>query len=58
MAYKRKTKDVYTIQGFYCGEWSNECFEYTWKAARETIGEYRDNCRGTSFRIKVTREKL
>ena len=58
MAYKRKTKDVYTIQGFYCGEWSNECFEYTWRAARETIKEYRDNCPGPSFRIKATREKF
>lgn len=58
MAYKRKTKDVFIVQGLYCGEWSDEVAEYTWKAARETIKEYRDNCPGTSFRIKATREKI
>lgn len=58
MAYQRKTKDVFIIQSLYCGEWSDKVAEYTWKAAREAIKEYRVNCPGDAFRIKVTREKI
>jgi len=58
MAYTRKTKDVFEIQGFYCGAWECVTSEETHKEARQQLKTYRENERGTAFRIKIVREKI
>ena len=51
MAYVRKTRDEYSIEGLYCGEWSTECYCEDRKDAREQLRCYRENCPDTAFRI-------
>ncbi len=55
--YKRKTRDVYAIEGYY-GEWSVECYEASYHDAKQTLKCYRDNVPNTLFRIKMHREKI
>ena len=56
--YKRKTRDVYSIDGLYYGVWSLECNEYSYHEARETIKCYLENMPGVVFRIRKHREKI
>lgn len=56
--YKRKTKDVYSIEGYYYGEWSLECNAENLRDAKRLYREYSENCPGTSFRIKKSRERI
>lgn len=56
--YKRKTRDVYAIEGLYYGVWSLECYESSYKEARETIKCYRENVPCVVFRISKHREKI
>ena len=53
----RKTIDSYDIEGLYYGEWSVECSAGTYREAKRTLKEYRDNCPQTAFRIKHRLEK-
>ena len=53
----RKTVDRYDIEGLYDGEWSVECSEDTYRAAKRMLKEYRDNRPNTAFRITHRREK-
>lgn len=58
--YKRKTIDLYDVQGYYdslCG-FETVTTEETWKEAKERIKEYRENEPGTSFRVKKYREAI
>lgn len=58
MAYQRKTKDVWEVQGFYYGEW--ECLT-TEETRSEAIAQkkcYDENERGFPHRIKQVRERL
>ena len=59
MAYKRKTIDVWEIQGNYYGCYGFECVstEETIKDAKQTLKEYRENEKGISFRIVKKRVK-
>jgi hypothetical protein len=43
MAYKRKTKDEFTIQGNYGYGWEDVTAEDTHKEARLRLKEYNDN---------------
>ena len=53
----RKIIDSYNIEGLYYGEWSVECSEGTYREAKRTLKEYRDNCPNTAFRITHQHEK-
>ena len=55
--YKRKTKDEWIIQGYYDSyhKWEDVTTEETFKAARITYREYRDNEPQYAHRIKLKR---
>ena len=59
MAYVRKTKDEYIVQGNYgYGHgFEDECSEETRKEALERLKEYRDNAPGI-YRLIVRRVKI
>ena len=54
--YKRKTVDRWDIMTDYGYGWECECSEYTWKEAKQTAKEYRENIRG-AVRIEKHRER-
>jgi len=58
MAYIRKTEDIYTVQGLYCGEWEHETSESTRREAIERLKEYRANMPEYPHRLIKTREKI
>ena len=58
MAYVRKTRDVYEIQGDYGCGWECVTTETTWTDAKQMVKCYRENERGIPFRIKKVREKI
>ena len=58
MAYIRKTEDIYTVQGFYCGAWEDETSETTRREAIERLKEYRANMSQYPHRLIKTREKI
>ena len=53
--YQRKTRDVYYLQGMYCGTWEDlfECEDY--KDAREQLKCYNEN-ESNPHRIMKRRE--
>lgn len=57
MAYQRKTRDRWDIMTNYGYGWECECSEYTWKEAKQTAKEYRENTRA-AVRIEKHREKI
>lgn len=57
MGYIRKTRDRWDIMTNYGYGWECECSEYTWKEAKQTAREYRENIRG-AVRIEKHREKI
>ena len=57
MTYTRKTRDRWDIMTNYGYGWECECSEYTYKEAKQTAREYRENIRG-AVRIEKHREKL
>ena len=54
--YKRKTIDRYDIMTNYGYGWECENSEYTYKDAKRSVKEYRDNIKG-SVRLEKHREK-
>lgn len=60
MTYKRKTRDVFEIQGNYGHGHGYETVttELTWKDAMSTIHTYKENEPGIPFRIKKVRERI
>ena len=58
MAYKRKTQDLFDIEGFYYGSWEAITCEETRNEARERLKEYRENEPGTPFKIRKYREPI
>jgi hypothetical protein len=58
MAYKRKTRDEYEIQGDYGQGFECVTAEETWTGAREQLKCYRENEPGVAFRIKKVRVKI
>ncbi len=60
MAYIRKTRDEYEVQGNYGYGRGFECVttEDTRREARARLREYRENEPGVPFRLKAVRVKL
>lgn len=58
MAYQRKTRDVWEVQGFYYGTRERLTTEETRSEAIAQKKGYDDNERGVSHRIKKVREIL
>ncbi len=60
MAYTRKTKDVFEIQGYYGIDygWEYLCEEDTYPKARERLKEYNENEMGVQHRIRKRRVKI
>lgn len=58
MAYVRKTRDEFEVQGYYAGGWECVTTEDTRKEARARLKEYRENEPGTAFRRKTIRVKI
>jgi DNA polymerase IIIc chi subunit len=58
MNYQRKTIDEFEIQGLYSGQWESVTSEDSRKEARERLKEYRENERGTAFRLVKKRVKI
>lgn len=58
MAYQRKTRDVWEVQGFYYGEWESLTTEETRSEAIAQKKCYDENEREFPHRIKKVRERL
>lgn len=58
MAYQRKTRDVWKVQGFYYGEWERLTTEETRSEAIAQKKCYDENEREFPHRIKKVRERL
>lgn len=56
MAYIRKTVDRWDIETNYGYGWETECSEYTWKEAKQTYKEYKENL-SCAVRVVKRREK-
>ncbi len=58
MAYQRKTRDIWEVQGFYYGEWARLTTEETRSEAIAQKKCYDENEREFPHRIKKVRERL
>jgi len=58
MKYQRKTRDVFSVEGYYSMGWETVCSYDTRSDARQGMEEYWDNEKGTMFRIVMSREKI
>ena len=59
MAYKRKTRDRWDILTNSGYGWGVECSEYSYKEAKQTLKEYRDNAYGRFYvRMEKHREPI
>ena len=58
MAYKRLTRDVWTVQGNYGQGWEDVTAENTRKECKERLKEYRENEPQYSHRIIVKRVRI
>jgi hypothetical protein len=60
MAYQRKTRDAWEVQGDYGVGFGFECVttETTFREARDRVREYRENEPGVPFRLHRTRERI
>jgi len=57
MPYKRKTIDRWDIMTNYGYGWECENSEYTWKDAKRSVREYRENVQG-AVRLEKHRERI
>lgn len=55
--YQCKTRDRWDIMTNYGYGWDCECSEYSYKEARQTLKEYRENISG-AVRLEKHREKI
>jgi len=58
MSRTRKTVDVFTVQGHYAHGWEDVSAYATRAEARQGLKEYRENERGTAFRLIKRRERI
>lgn len=58
MAYQRKTRDVWEVQGLYCGEWERLTTEETRSEAVAQKKCYDENEQGVFHRTKKVRERI
>ena len=57
MAYTRKTRGVYHVQGLYYGKWETETISDNRREALQDLKDYRENC-NWPYRIVKKREIL
>lgn len=58
MAYVRKTRDLWIIEGNYGYGYEYLCGSYDRAEARDDLRAYRENERGIPFRMRKTRERI
>lgn len=58
MAYQRKTRDVWEVQGYYCGEWEMLTTEETKLDAHKMCRCYDENEPNVAHRVKKVRERI
>ena len=60
MAHTRKTRDYWSIQQYTGGQygWEEVCADATWKEARQTLKEYRENQPEYPVRARCKRERI
>lgn len=58
MAYVRKTRDEYEVQGCYCGEWDVLTTEDNYYRAKKTLKSYDENEKNYPHRIVKKRVKI
>lgn len=60
MAYVRKTRDEYEVQGYFCPEcgWEIVACDETKREALNTLRDYRVNDPGHAYRIRKIRVKI
>lgn len=58
MAYVRKTKDVWVVEGDYGYGYEYLTASEDRAEARDDLRAYRENERGVSFRLRKTRERI
>lgn len=58
MAYQRKTRDYFDIEGNYGCGWEVATAEDDWRGARRALKEYRANEPGIAFRAVKRRERI
>ena len=56
--YKRKTRDLYILQGRYSDDFEDVTYSTTLKEAKQDLKDYVENVKGVSFRIIKKREVL
>ncbi len=56
--YERKTKDIYSVEGKYNGEWEEICEEESMKDAAETLQCYMENEPQYPHRIRKRRVQI
>ena len=56
--YIRKTRDIFTVQGLYAGNWEDETSETTRREAIQRLREYRENMPEYPHRLVKTRESI
>jgi len=58
MAYKRKTRDYFVIQGDYGFGFEDVSAESTWKDTKATLKAYRENEPNMAFKVLRKRESI
>ena len=58
MAYKRKTRDYWDIEQLVYGSWEVVNAEDSWKDARRSLKEYRENQPEYPVRARRKRERI
>ena len=58
MTYKRKTIDLFTVQGLYYGQWEDETTETSRREGIERLKEYRQNMPEYAHRMNKQRERI
>ena len=58
MARERKTQDRFDVEGYYSHGWETVTSEMVRSEALARLREYRENERGTSFRLVKRRERI
>lgn len=58
MAYRRKTRDEYDIEGHYGHGWECVTSEDSWKEARARLKEYRENEPQYAHRLRKRRVRI
>ena len=58
MTYQRKTIDLFTVQGLYCGQWEDETSETSRREGIARLKEYRENMPQYAHRLIKQRERV